>query len=188
MKKLRLNQELIKKIWIAFGAILLFMMSPFFQCFIYPFWYNIDGQSFPAFSLLTAKYLSYPFSFSRQGWLTVFMFALVTFNFFPFGLFLYGSLKIRKNLFFSVFFTLVTVTLLLNISYFYRFWGDGLHIQGGKFLHNAVIKNALYFSFIGIFMGLYYIKRNYALLHVALLLFCVTLSIVAFPFLGRMSS
>lgn len=188
MKHILMNSNMIKNTWIVFGGILLFTMSPFFQSFVYPFWYSINGKSFPAFTLLTARYLSTPFTFNREILTTVFMFSLVVFNFFPLGLFLQGSLTIKNKLFYRIFFTLVTITLFFDFFYFYNFWCDGLHTQGKKFLYNTAIKNIFYFLSVGIFIGLYYTKKNVALLHVALLIFCITISIIAFPFLGRMSS
>lgn len=188
MKHVLMSSSIIKNIWIVFGVILLFTMSPFFQFFIYPFWYNIDGQSFPAFALLTARYVSTPFAFNRESLATVFMFALVIFNLFPLGLFLQGSLKIQNKFFFRILFSLVVITLFFDIFYFYNFWNYGLHAQGKKFLYDTVLKNILYFLSVGILIGFYCIKRNTVFLHVALLIFCITISTTAFPFLGRMSS
>lgn len=125
-----MSSSIVKNIWIVFGVILLSTMSPFFQFFIYPIWYNIDGKSFPAFSLLTARYLAAPFAFNRESLVTVFMFALVIVNFFPLGLFLQGSLKIQNKLFFRILLILVAITLFFDIVYFYNFWNYGLHAQG----------------------------------------------------------
>jgi len=105
MKHILMNSNMIKNTWIVFGGILLFTMSPFFQSFVYPFWYSIDGKSFSAFTLLTATYLSTPFTFNREILTTVFMFSLVAFNFFPLGLFLQGSLTIKKSFFIEFFYS-----------------------------------------------------------------------------------
>ncbi len=75
--------------------------------------------------------------------------------------------------------------MILDVYCFYTGWDYGIRYQGIKFLYHSVIKNIILFLMIYLFVWLYYIKRYRIFLHIALLIFCVTISIIAFPWLGE---
>lgn len=106
-------------------------------------------------------------------------------SFFPLAFFIFASIKTEKRYFFLVFFLLVTLCALCNFFWIYNNWSYGLKYQRQAFLHHSLTQNIICFAIIYIFMGIYYKTRNALFHHPAILLFCVTLSIVAFPWLGE---
>ena len=218
MKKLRMNQDLIKKIWISFGAILLFTMTLVFQGLFGPFLY-FNQYQIPAFPYALGRYFPFVLSifcffvayhqtgkkfifslFCSIAMLIVgFVFALMNvifvpliilfgfvFSFLPFVFFIYASINIHKKYFFSIFVSLVTFCLGLEVYWMKRGWSYGLHYQGLEFLHHSITKNIIFFSLIYILTGIYCKTRNVTFLHVAILLFCATISVVAYPWLGEL--
>lgn len=129
--------------------------------------------------------IGFIFSAKNASFMEFSIFFSFVFSFLPLIFFIYASINIHKKYFFSVFLGLVTFCLGLEVYWVKRGWSYGLHYQGLDFLHHSIVKNIVYFSLIYILMGIYYKTRNMAFLHVAILLFCITVSIVAFPWLGE---
>lgn len=218
MKKLRLNKDLIKKIWISFGAILLFTMTLVFQGLFGPFLY-FNQYQMPAFPYALGRY--FPFVLSIFGLFVAyhqagkkFIFALFCsimmfiigfilasmnvifvpliilfgfiFSFLPFIFFIYASINIRKKYFFPIFSALITFCMFFDIYWFKRGWHYGAQFQGLDFIHHSIVKNIICFFSLYVFIGIYYKSRNIVFLHMALLLFCATISVVAYPWLGEL--
>lgn len=217
MKKLQINQELIRKAWITFGALLLFTMTPVFQGLFGPSLY-FNPYQIPAFPFVLSRYFPFVLSvfclfvayhqtskkfifflFCSIAMLIIgFIFSLMNiifvplillfgfvFSFLPFIFFIYASINIHKKYFFSIFISLVTFCLGLEAYWMKRGWSYGLHYQELEFLYHSIAKNIICFSLIYILTGIYCKTRNIIFLRAAILLFCVTISVVAYPWLGE---
>lgn len=217
MKKLSINQDVAKKVWMTSGFILLLTMSLLFQWIFGPISY-FNQYQIPAFPFVFGSHFFFVLSlcgffaaYHQAGkkclfaifcsivmLIAGFMLALINvrlttlfilfsfiFSFLPLVFFIYASINIHRKYFFSILVSLVTFCLGLEVYWMKRGWSYGLHFQGIEFLHHSIFKNIFFFSLIYILMGIYYKTRNMIFLHAAILLFCVTISIVAFPWLGE---
>ncbi len=107
------------------------------------------------------------------------------FSFLPLAFFIYASLNVHRKYFSSIFLGLVTLCAGLEAYWTTCNWHYGVKFQGLDFIHHSIVKNIICFLSIYILMGIYYKSRNTIFFHAAILLFCVTISIVAFPWLGE---
>lgn len=182
MKKITFNRDAVKKIWIICGAIFLLTMSPFFQLLFGPIWY-FNKNLWPIFPLMLSSILHL---FGRSDIVMILIILSIFFSSaFPLVFFIYGSLKMNVKRFILYFFILITVTMFYDAYFFYRHWDYGLHYQGLEFLSYSAIKSIIFFSSIYILVGVYCKTHNAIFLHMTLLLFCVTISIVSFPYVGE---
>ncbi|MES2204520.1 MAG: hypothetical protein V4496_04780 [Pseudomonadota bacterium] len=216
MKKITINPIVARRVWVAFGSLLLLRMSMFFQWTLGPFLYfdeqhpaypYVFGRCFPFVLSIVCFFLAYHqtgkkyifflscsiamliigITFASMNvefvWLIIsFSFA---FNFLPLIFFIYAAINIHREYFPCIFLALTTLCAGLEAYYTKISLHYGVQFQGINFIHHSIVKNIIFFSLIYILTGIYCKTRNIAFLHVAILLFCITISIVAFPWLGE---
>ena len=172
-----------KIVWIIFGSILLFTLSIFFQAMISPIWHSGHFRLSPFPFLLSS--ILYFFLGRSETFATLFPLSVILNGLLPLFIFIIGSLNVHKKYFFLTFILLATAFAIYDVVFFYRGWGGGLHYQGLQFLQYSMINAITYFVLIYSLIGAYCMTRRAIFLHMALLLFCVTITSIAFPWLGE---
>lgn len=163
MKKLTINRNIFEKIWVAFGSVLLLTMSLFFASIFHLFYIKY----LPVTQFLLMFFL---------GPLSIFIIP---------GFFIYTSFKIHSKRFLSVFSFAVTLCWILDVFWMINGWAYGIRHQGLNFLINSIFENGILFLLLYVLISIYCKWRRVFLLHFAVLLFFITLSLFAFPWLGE---
>lgn len=183
MRKIVINLDVVKKIWIIFGVALLITMSPFFQFLFGPLWY-FNANLLPTLPFMLGIVLS-PLLGESEVSVMLKLLSIIISSAFPLVFFVYGSLKNNTRYFTLCFFILVTAIMFYDMYFIYSGWEYAIHYRGSEYLRYAAIRNIIAFSLVYLLVGIYYKKRNVVFLHIALLLFCATISIVSFPYIGE---
>ena len=182
MNTIRLIKNPFKKLWLSIGVILLLFLSLPGQALLAKF-FCFHITSLPGLPFFMTGILSYPFG--RNFFTSIAVPSLIFFSFLPLIFFIYGTLKANKRSFLIVFITFTALIMLFNLFLFCSNWSRAIHYHGIDFLYHSVVKNIVSFLAIYLLIAAYFVKRRPIFLHIALLFFCVTISIVAFPWLGE---
>lgn len=162
MENSTISNSLLKKIWMIFGASLLFTMTIFFA---------------GIFDMEYIKYLA--------AWQFLMLFIWPFSGVIIPGLFIFSSIKAYKKYFLPTFVSVVTFTMFLDIYWISSGWKYGLNYQGINFLSYSVIANSIAFVLIYALLGTYYKTKKIIYLQPAILFFFITISVIAFPWLGE---
>lgn len=177
------NQHIPSAFPFLFGSCFLFVLS--IVCFFVT--YHQEGKkiifTLSCSIILLIIGIIFALMNVKLVWLII-LFSFV-FSFLPLAFFIYASLNVHRKYFPSIFLGLVTLCAGLEAYWTTCNWHYGVKFQGLDFIHHSIVKNVICFLSIYILMGIYYKSRNTIFFHAAILLFCVTISIVAFPWLGE---
>lgn len=172
------SKKLFKILWVSIGILVLLRLSLPVKAF-----FDLPIRYLPGFSFFMTGIIASPFG--RESFGIIFVPLMVIFSFLPTILFFLGSITINKKLFLLFYVCFITVIMLLDVYCFISGWSYGLHYQGKDFLYHSVAKNSISFFTIYLLSGIYFVNRNPIFLHISLFIFCVTISTIAFPWLGE---
>ena len=170
-----------KYLWLSIGSTLLLCISPPGQAFFWHY-FHFHFEYLPVFPLLMTGILAHPFG--REFFGIIFVPSIIIFSLFPLLFFIIGTLQINRKVFLIAFITVTTIIMLIDIFFFCANWSGTIHYQGKDYLYHAILKSSLSFAAVYLFVGVYFIKRRSIFLHMALIIFCVTISTIAFSWLG----
>jgi len=173
---------LFKVLWVSIGIIFLLRFSLPGMAFL-EHHFDVHMKYLPGFPFFMTGIIASPFG--REFFGNIFVPLMFIFCFFPTILFFLGNLNINKKIFIIFYICFVTLIMLLDIYCFISGWSYGLRYQGKDFLYHSVVKNSIAFFAIYLLLGAYFIKRHSHFLHVSLFIFCITISTIAFPWLGE---
>lgn len=176
------SKKLFKILWVSIGILVLLWLSLPVKAF-FEHYFDLPIRYLPGFPFFMTGIIASPFG--RESFGLVFVPLMVLFSFFPTILFFLASITINKKLFILFYVCFITLIMLLDTYCFISGWSYGLRYQGKDFLYHSVVKNSISFLAIYLLAGAYFYKHNAIFLHISLFIFCVTISTVAFPWLGE---
>lgn len=182
MKKICITKNVFKKLWLFSGVILLLCLSLPGQIF-FAHYFHFHIQCFPVFPFLMTGILSYPFG--REFFGVIMVPSIIIFSLFPLIFFIYGTIQSNKKSFLIAFIVLTTIIMLIDTFFFCANWNGAIHYQGKEYLYRAALRSSASFLAIYLFIIAYFMKRNSIFLHIALIIFCIIVLTIAFPWLGE---
>jgi hypothetical protein len=176
------SKKLFKVLWVSIGVLVLLWLSLPGKAF-FEHYFDLHIRYLPGFPFFMTGIIASPFG--REFFGIIFVPLIIIFSFFPTILFFLGSLIVNKKLFMLFYVCFITLIMLLDIYCFISGWSYGFRYQGKDFLYQSLAKNSVSFLAIYLLLGAYFVKRHSVFLHISLLIFCVTISTIAFPWLGE---
>lgn len=164
----------VEKILIIFGALLLFLVSPYVSS-IFPLIPHVHMPS-------KIANIAFP------GNITLILIPILlkdgAFFFLP-GCFIILSLFFHKKNYIYFFIGLVSILMALDIAWIIITWHGGIKHQKIDFVIAVVAENGLCFSVIFALIAAFHKWSEFLFLYFSALLLCLTLTFFAFPWLGE---